>query len=974
MASKKFKRKEMVYISGVIIVLAVILTFLFFQNIDDTNPNIHSGAVVDISGNLIDEDGDGFDQVCITRLSEVIISKNITYVKKDVENEISRNGQVRIIIKLTDISKRSDVLRNISLIREVKNFISVVVSEDDLINLLDRFTEDDIELIQVDHPIRLVLDDVVNQTGVDMVWVSNVTGKGQTTCVIDSGIDYNHSNLLDNYIGGYDFISNDDDPMDDYGHGTYVSGIVTGIAPDSKILAVKVFGGDGIGYESDILAGIDYCVRNKDLYNISVMLMSFGGGIYNTSCYCDSNLVANESNFAVSQGIFAVAASGNDGKPFLKAPACGTNVTSVGAVDKSDNVADFTNIEPLLDLLAPGVGVTSTKIGGGFETKNGTSVSAAVVAGGASLILENENLNPFDLQYMLRSTGFLIAHQGTNYPRFDAYAALINQITNTPSVQQGTQCEGTWEEYEPLAVTCTTASCPCGGKCQTSACSGGLAPDCLACCDVQCDCTCVQGLCGAECDTGTNCQLYCATATNRHTSCDTVCASCQCTGSYSCSLECASGCARHNACTGGSGCTGSTDCGSYTCSVGTGCTTTCEKDCGANCESAADCPDYCAAGNVKTTGRNCNSACNCAGGSTYDCDNLDGYYCINSDFLRGYNFKCATSGECSSGAGNPKCVGDYDGASQTCSNSNTCTGTCGTGVDSCKYREYYCSGSSGCWGVSGGNDCCDGSSPGANCNSYNDQNCDTSSARCTGCSQHWAVGGSGDCTGEQCLTNCCGDDSVEKYRYCQAGTGFPDAGTCTSADDTCCDVATDCVDVNGGSCITSGTHATDGDGDGDHDYCLSGIWYDCYNDGDCSVEHSCVSNNCVDNTISGGHGTTCDVSNPCLYIKDSVGTVKARFDDNGNIDVKGSYSNGQGTLTPPANSFIIRDSGAIVRLYIDNVGNMKTRGYFYKQASPSPGGSNDFQVKDSVGTVVGFIDGPTGSMYFKGQLHYSSDF
>lgn len=436
------------------------------RDCDDTNPDVNPGAE-EICGNLIDEDCDGYDEVCTGSLYEVIASKNIKFVEKEVENEISRRNQARIIIKLKDVSKKPEIRKYFATEREVKGFVSAVVDELVMINLLTEFTEDDIELIQIDHPLELVLDDVVNQTSVWKVWSLDVTGRKQTVCVLDTGIDYNHTNLSGNYIGGYDFVNNDNDPMDDHGHGTYVSGIVTGIAKDSKILAVKVFDNRGIGYESDIMAGIDYCVNNKDVYNISVMLMSFGGWIFNTSCYCDSNLVANESNFAVSQGIFAVAASGNDGESYLKAPACGTNVTSVGAVDKSDKVAKFSNVEPLLDLLAPGVGVRSTQMGGGFVTKNGTSASAAVVAGIASLVLENESLAPLDLQYRLRSTGFLINHSGTDYPRVDAYNALVNNVTNTPSKQEGNQCEGTFEEYRPLApisggsgTTCD-ASNPC---------------------------------------------------------------------------------------------------------------------------------------------------------------------------------------------------------------------------------------------------------------------------------------------------------------------------------------------------------------------------------------------------------------------------------------------------------------------------------------------------------------------------------
>ncbi len=74
-------------------------------------------------------------------------------------------------------------------------------------------------------------------------------------------------------------------------------------------------------------------------------------------------------------------------------------------------------------------------------------------------------------------------------------------------------------------------------------------------------------------------------------------------------------------------------------------------------------------------------------------------------------------------------------------------------------------------------------------------------------------------------TTCCGDDNGEYYRYCQAAAGFPDARSCTSAHNACCDSATDCVATDGTTCVASGTYM-DADWDGDDDYCDSGIWYD----------------------------------------------------------------------------------------------------------------------------------------------------
>ncbi|MCD6591236.1 MAG: S8 family serine peptidase, partial [Candidatus Aenigmarchaeota archaeon] len=417
---------------------------------DDNDPEVNPG-MKEICNDGKDNDCDGFkdkdDPDCMT-LDDVIKTEGVNLAPEVIRSV--EKGRTRIIIRLSEDAQKSKISANIK--RMFKNFISIEADESELAKILETLGKD-IRDVRLDHKFSVLADKTVTKVRADLVW-ANATGKHQSVCVVDTGIDYNHPNLSSKYVGGYDFVNDDDDPMDENGHGTYVSGIVTKIAPDTKIVAVKTFDSNGVGYESDIVAGIDYCIQHKDEYNISVILMAFGGGEYNETCFCDSNLVANESNFAVSRGIFAVAASGNDGEAYLKSPACGSSVTSVGATDDFDGIANFTNINPLLDLLAPGVGIESTKLGGGSETRSGTSASAAVVAGVASLLLENESMSPLDLQYRLRSTGLVIAHNGQGYSRVDAYNALINNVTNIPSEQEGRQCEieGEGKEYRTLTT------------------------------------------------------------------------------------------------------------------------------------------------------------------------------------------------------------------------------------------------------------------------------------------------------------------------------------------------------------------------------------------------------------------------------------------------------------------------------------------------------------------------------------------
>ena len=111
----------------------------------------------------------------------------------------------------------------------------------------------------------------------------NITGQGVGVCHLDTGVNYNHVNLAGAYRGGYDFVNNDPDPMDDHGHGTATAGVIAsnhttrrGISPKVNLLAIKVLDSNGAGTWSGLAAGINWCIANKNLYNISIISMSLG--------------------------------------------------------------------------------------------------------------------------------------------------------------------------------------------------------------------------------------------------------------------------------------------------------------------------------------------------------------------------------------------------------------------------------------------------------------------------------------------------------------------------------------------------------------------------------------------------------------------------------------------------------------------------------------------------------------------------
>jgi len=291
-------------------------------------------------------------------------------------------------------------------------------------------------------------------------WNLGYTGKGITIAIIDTGIDYNHPDLGGCFgssckvIGGYDFVNNDANPIDDHGHGTHCAGIAAGdgvlkgVAPDAKLYAYKVLSSSGIGTFAQVISGIERATDpNKD-GNFSdradVISMSLGGG---SSCSStDAFMVAIDN--AIRVGIAVVVAAGNNGpgSKTISAPGCHEPVITVGATDKSDKLASFSSRGPAIedgieiekpDVVAPGVSICAAQWDSAwqsyqcYDTKHtaisGTSMATPHVAGLAALLKQaDHNLTNADIKNILQNTavdlGLSIYEQG--YGRINALNAL----------------------------------------------------------------------------------------------------------------------------------------------------------------------------------------------------------------------------------------------------------------------------------------------------------------------------------------------------------------------------------------------------------------------------------------------------------------------------------------------------------------------------------------------------------------------
>ena len=219
---------------------------------------------------------------------------------------------------------------------------------------------------------------------------SVATGKHVRIGIIDTGIDYNHEALGGGFgpgftvAGGYDFINNDPDPMDDNGHGTHVAGIIsgnsstiTGVAKDAALYAYKVLDQSGSGSASSVIAAIERAMTDS----IQVLNLSLG-----TPSGSSDDPLTSAVNRAVQSGMIVVVAAGNTGEySTINSPGIAEFALTVGATD-ANAIASFSSKGPETenyrikpDIVAPGVNVLSAKKGGGYVQMSGTSMATPYV-------------------------------------------------------------------------------------------------------------------------------------------------------------------------------------------------------------------------------------------------------------------------------------------------------------------------------------------------------------------------------------------------------------------------------------------------------------------------------------------------------------------------------------------------------------------------------------------------------------------
>lgn len=258
------------------------------------------------------------------------------------------------------------------------------------------FTFDsDVELVEQDFVVSVAFDYPPNDPDYDRQWalphIQAETAWNEvdeldniTVAVIDTGVCMSHEDLVNRVLdNGYDFVDNDDDPEDVFGHGCSVAGIIAanidngigiaGFAPNSSILPVRVLGPSGSGSMADVAAGIVYAADNgADIINLSLGSM------------VGSQVTKDAVDHAVEKGVTMIASAGNSGGALPGYPARYENVVAVGAIDPNGGRSSFSNKGG--DIWAPGRDVHTIYLDNGYKALNGTSFSAPYVAAMAAVL------------------------------------------------------------------------------------------------------------------------------------------------------------------------------------------------------------------------------------------------------------------------------------------------------------------------------------------------------------------------------------------------------------------------------------------------------------------------------------------------------------------------------------------------------------------------------------------------------------
>ena len=330
----------------------------------------------------------------------------------------------------------------------------------------------DVVRIQEDMAVPPNLAESIPLIGADVTAANGQTGAGWTVAVLDTGVDADHPFLAGKVVSEACFSTTASNAQSlcpggvgqstaagsgrncpalivGCDHGTHVAGIVagsgpafSGVARAADVIAIQVFsrfaGTDCTNFgipspcaltlTSDQILALERVLELRQSFDIAAANMSLGGGAFSSPCDNDARKLVIDNLRAA--GIATVIASGNNGfDGMVGTPACISTAIAVGSTTESDQVSDFSNHAAIVDLMAPGSGITSSVPGARFAVFNGTSEATPHVAGAFAVLKSADSAATVDqIEAALEMTGRPVSRAGIALPRIqvdDAVAALL---------------------------------------------------------------------------------------------------------------------------------------------------------------------------------------------------------------------------------------------------------------------------------------------------------------------------------------------------------------------------------------------------------------------------------------------------------------------------------------------------------------------------------------------------------------------
>jgi subtilisin family serine protease len=394
-----------------------------------------------------------------------------------VAARVAQSGRVRVIVALRDGPESRTATALSRLERSMKigdrwERFGAFVADTDSAALAELEGDPDVLRVDLDSGGSGGDDASLGLIGGNIVRAMGYSGAGVTVAVLDSGIDETHPDLKAGIADEQCFCANADGTgccpnrqttqsgfgaaADEYGHGTNVAGIIAsqgtiapvGLAPGVRIVAVRVLDANNLfSGSSQVLSGMGW-VLTKHPETRVVNMSLYTGALFTGTCdETTSFTIAYSRAIAAlrANGTLVFACSGNSGSSVaIGAPACNQLAISVGAVydtpigpwsafsctdntTAADQVTCFSNSNATLDLLGPGVRVTSTGLGSARSTYTGTSQATPHAAALAAILFGiDPTLTPDAVESILKNTGkpLLDPRNGVLTPRVDALAAV----------------------------------------------------------------------------------------------------------------------------------------------------------------------------------------------------------------------------------------------------------------------------------------------------------------------------------------------------------------------------------------------------------------------------------------------------------------------------------------------------------------------------------------------------------------------